>query len=108
MAPRPRSRLTIRIDAWIFRNQHGFVARALELPVVSAPANTRRGAVKNLKDRMKIYLDDLAEHDGLSSVMDDNGFRRWIGEREMKVTFYDSVSVTLPLPRSADRTPKRE
>ncbi|HXI40970.1 MAG TPA: hypothetical protein VNH83_13385 [Bryobacteraceae bacterium] len=100
MARRPRPHLAIRFDAWIFRNEHGYVARALELPVVSAPANTRRGAVKDLKDKMKTYLDELSEHDRLSSVIYDAGFRRWIGERVLKVNSYDSVSVTLPLPRT--------
>ena len=101
MAPRPRSNLTIRVTAYIFRNDYGFVARALELPIVSAPANTQRGAVKNLKDKLKTYLDDLAEHRGLSRVMDDAGFRGWIGRGEMKVDFINSVPITLPVPRNA-------
>jgi hypothetical protein len=93
--------MTISVTVFIFRNQCGFVARALELPVVSAPVNTQRGAVKNLKDKLKTYLDDLAEHKGLSRIIDDAGFRGWIGRGGMKVDFNDRVSIALPVPRNA-------
>jgi hypothetical protein len=69
------------------------------LPVVSAPAGTQRGAVKNLKQKMKTYLDATAGRRELSQVVNDAGYRGWIGERELRVDFNDSVSITLPLPR---------
>lgn len=100
MAQRSEIKFRIRVDAWIFRNENGFVARALELPVVSEPANTQRGAVKQLKEQIKSYLDDLNATDELFDSISDNGFRGSIGSQELKVNFYSSARITLALPKA--------
>ena len=107
-APHPRSRLNIRLTAWIFRNDWGFVARALELPVVSAPASTKRGAVKSLKLKMKAYVEEMKRERQLSSILNDSGFRGWIGDRRLNVEFYDFVSISVPLPPDVRAEPEEE
>jgi hypothetical protein len=98
MPRRSRPKFTIRMNAYIFENEDGFVVRALELPVVSEPASTQRGAVKRLKGKMKTHLDKLNAANELSAVLDEAGFRSWVGSLEVKVTFNNSAEITLPLP----------
>ena len=51
-----------------------YVAHADELPITAEAANTQRGAIKNLKSAVLVYLRKAAEHDRLTEVLLDAGY----------------------------------
>jgi predicted RNase H-like HicB family nuclease len=99
MNKRPLS--IISITAVVFKNDHGFVARAAELPLVSSPAKTRSLAVKDLTEALNVFLTAQADHGTLLATLDQAGFTGAIGSNKVEAHVYSSKIITVPLPSGA-------
>ncbi len=96
-----RSTSVINISAMVFRNDHGFVARAVELPLVSAPAKTQAKAIKDLTDALSIFLARQADQGTLLATLDRAGFHGAIGSNKVDARVYSSSTISAPLPLGA-------
>jgi len=100
---------TITVTATVFRNDKGFFARAVELPIVSTPAaRTQRGALKNLTIAVGFWLTDMSVEGMLVSALDEAGFRLGIDSRNLEVHIYDSKPLTVPLYDVRKKDAKRQ
>ncbi len=95
----------IRFSGIVTRNDQGFVARAVELPLTNGyngafQGKTQREGVKRLKKAAAQWLGWRADDGTLAKVLDDLGFRGAIGSDTTEAHVYSTPEIELPLPRN--------
>jgi predicted RNase H-like HicB family nuclease len=94
---------TIAFTAIVIKNERGFLARAVELPLTvapSAPAKTQREAVKNLKEAVAQWLERQADDGRLAEILNEAGFVGSIGSDKAEARIYSNEQISLPLPEN--------
>jgi hypothetical protein len=88
--------------AEIFMSPQGFVARALELGIVSKPARTQRGALKQLKETVRLHLTLAASAGKLKTTLKNAGYtgvhETPVHQNRFVPSVYDSQQVELSVP----------
>lgn len=101
--------MTVVFTAEIFMSPQGFVARALELGMVSKPARTQRTALKQLKDAVRLHLANAAIDGELMNVLKEAGYTGVYGlphrQNRFEPSVWDSQQIELSVPI---RQPKGE
>ena len=100
---RPPKNMNIIFTAEIIRKHPGcYIARANELQIGSHPATTKRGAIKKLKNAVRLYLEASIKGGGLLDALADLGFMH-MDNKTLYFSPADSKEITLPLPRQNHR-----
>lgn len=96
---------TLIFNAIVFKNDSGFVARAEELGISSTPVSTRRGALKRLKDAVRLRLASASRNGTLKELLQKAGYKGTFahssGDVKMEVMVWDRQPVSIRLPRAA-------
>ncbi len=82
----------------VFKEGRTFVAHALELDVASCGA-TKERAVENLKDAIRLFLEEAEKMGTLRQILEEAGYTK----RKASITspkFISVQRVSLPLPLS--------
>jgi predicted RNase H-like HicB family nuclease len=93
----------IRFTAIVTKNDQGFIARAVELPLTNAPTTrtkTQREAFKKLKEAVTQWLEWRADEGRLAEILDDAGFVGAIGSSKAEPRIYSTENISLPLPEN--------
>ncbi len=91
--------MNMLINAVVFRNEQGFFARAIEVPVISTPAaRTQRGALRNLEVALGFWVTDWSVEGRLASSLEEAGFRGAVDSSNLEVHLYDRKSISVPIP----------
>ena len=93
--------MKILFNAIVYRNERGFVARAVELPIAGSPAPTQRSAVKNLKDALRAWTAAATKDGSLDAKLDAAGYEGRVPVSRntvLEVSIYDSPRISLPVP----------
>lgn len=93
--------MTIIFTATISKAHTGFVARADELGIHTKPASTARGAVKGLKDLVRLHIEAAKAHGRLTKALKEAGYRLTesaAGDIQLEVPIHDSQRVELSMP----------
>jgi predicted RNase H-like HicB family nuclease len=88
--------MDIQFTARIFKEGRTYVAHALELDVSSC-AGSKDKALKNLKDAVRLFLEEAEKMGTLEQILGEAGYRK----RKQTIASPKSISVqrvTLPLP----------
>ena len=88
--------MEINFTTRIFKEGRSFVAHALELDVSSC-GGTKEKALKNLKEAVRLFLEEAENMGTLEQILQEAGYTR--NRRAIASPKYISVQrVTLPLP----------
>ncbi|MCC6365257.1 MAG: hypothetical protein IT165_17215 [Bryobacterales bacterium] len=88
--------MEIQFTTRIFKEGRTFVAHALELDVASC-GRTKEKAVKNLKEAVRLFLEEAEKMGTLEQILQEAGYTR----RKAKIESPKYISVqrmSLPLP----------
>jgi predicted RNase H-like HicB family nuclease len=88
--------MEIQFTTRIFKEGRTFVAHALELDVSSC-GGTKEKALRNLKEAVRLFLEEAEKMDTLEQILEEAGYAR----RKQKIVrppFISVQRVTLPLP----------
>jgi len=88
--------MDIQFTTRIFKEGRTFVAHALELDVSSC-GRTKEKAVSNLKEAVRLFLEEAGNMGTLDQILEEAGY----GKRKRKLATSNFISVqrmTLPLP----------
>jgi predicted RNase H-like HicB family nuclease len=90
--------MEIEFTIRIFKEGRSFVAHALELDVSSC-GGTKEKALKNLKEAVRLFLEEAGNMGTLEQILEEAGYTR--NKQAIAGPKYISVQrVTLPLPLS--------
>ena len=87
--------MEIQFTTRIFKEGRTYVAQALE-PDVSSCGSTKEKVLKNLKEAVRLFLEEAKKMGTLEQILEEAGY----GKRKQKVaspTFISVQRVTLPL-----------
>jgi hypothetical protein len=88
--------MEIQFTIRIFKEGRTFVAQALELDVSSCGGNKEK-AVTNLKEAVRLFLEEAGKMGTLEQILDEAGYNRT--KQKISAPKFISVRrVTLPLP----------
>ena len=88
--------MEIQFTTRIFKEGRSYVARALELDVSSCGGSNER-ALRNLKEAVRLFLEEAERMNTLEQILDEAGYGR--RRRKMaRANFISVQRVTLPLP----------
>src|SRR5579871_144256 len=87
----------VLITVHVLKTDHGFVARAVELPVVSRPAETARIAIRVFKGEVAAYLEAAENEGNLETTLDEHGFRGAVDSGALQVDVHQIETVRVPL-----------
>lgn len=88
--------MDIQFTTSIFKEGRSYVAHALELDVSSCGGSNEK-ALKNLKEAVRLFLDEAEKMGTLDQILEESGY----GKPKQKVAppkFVSVQRVTLPLP----------
>jgi predicted RNase H-like HicB family nuclease len=97
--------MEIQFTTRIFKEGRAFVAHAMELDVSSC-GGSKEKALKNLKEAVRLFLEEAEKMRTLEQILDEAGYTK----RKQKVArpkFISVQRVTLPLPHVLSRSPNR-
>ena len=87
--------MEIQFTTRIFKDGRSFVAHALELDVSSC-GGTKEKALKNLKEAVRLFLEEAEKMGTLEQILEESGYSK-NGEQIAGRTFISVQRVTLPL-----------
>jgi predicted RNase H-like HicB family nuclease len=87
--------MEIQFTTRIFKEDRTFVAHALELDVSSC-GGTKNKAVSNLKEAVRLFLEEAEKMGTLEQILEEAGYRK--GKKSAARKFISVQRVTLPLP----------
>ena len=87
--------MEIQFTTRIFKEGRSFVAHALELDVSSC-GGTKAKAVSNLKEAVRLFLEEAEKMGTLEQILEEAGYRK--GKKLAPPTFIGVQRMTLPLP----------
>ena len=88
--------MEIQITTRIFKEGRTFVAHALELDVSSC-GGTKEKAVNNLKEAVRLFLEEAEKMGTLQQILEEAGYSKT--KRKLAAPKFISVQrMTLPLP----------
>jgi hypothetical protein len=88
--------MEIQFTTRIFKEGRTYVAHALELDVSSC-AGTKQGAVKNLKEAVRLFLEEAKKLGTLEQILEEAGYVK--GKQKLAPPKFISVQrMSLPLP----------
>lgn len=88
--------MKIQITTRIFKEGRSYVAHALELDVSSC-GGTKDNALKNLKEAVRLFLEEAEKLGTLEQILEEAGYSR--GKQNIASPKFVSVQrITLPLP----------
>ena len=89
--------MEIQFTARIFKEGHTFVAHALELDVSSC-GGSKEKALKNLKDAVRLFLEQAEQMGTLDQILEEAGYSK-TRQKIASPKFFgvERVSLTLPL-----------
>ena len=85
----------IQFTTHIFKEARSFVAHALEFDVSSC-GGTKEKALKNLKEAVRLFLEEAEEMGTLEEILEESGYSK-TGEQTASRKFIDVQRVTRPL-----------
>ncbi len=88
--------MEIQFTTRIFKEGRTFVAHALELDVSSC-GGTKEKAVNNLKEAVRLFLEEAEKMGTLEQILDEAGYRK--GNKFAAPKFIGVQRITLPLPQ---------
>ena len=88
--------MEIQFTTRIFKEGRTFVAHALELDVSSC-GGSKEKALKNLKEAVRLFLEEAGKMDTLEQILEEAGYSK-IGQKIASPKFFGVQRVTLPLP----------
>ena len=86
--------MEIQFTTRIFKEGRSFVAHALELDVSSC-GGTKEKALKNLKEAVRLFVEEAEKMGTLKQILEESGFSTTIPKISSK--FISVQRVTLPL-----------
>jgi predicted RNase H-like HicB family nuclease len=87
--------MEIQFTTRIFKEGRTFVAQALELDVSSC-GGTKERALKNLKEAVRLFLEESEKMGTLELILEEAGYSR--RKQKIRPNFVSVQRVTLPLP----------
>lgn len=87
--------MDIQFTTRIFKEGRTFVAHALELDV-SSRGGTKDKAVSNLKEAVRLFLEEAEKMGTLEQILEEAGYRK--NKKFAPPTFIGVQRMTLPLP----------
>jgi predicted RNase H-like HicB family nuclease len=88
--------MDIQFTTRIFKEGRTYVAHALELDVSSC-AGTKEKAVKNLKEAVRLFLEEAEKMGTLTRILEEAGYSK--GKQKLASPKFISVErMSLPLP----------
>lgn len=100
---------TIKFSAIVIRNKRGYVARPVELFLpnlsmnASAPAETQREAINNLKQAVTQWLESQADNVELFDRLTEFGFVGAVDSDKAEARIYVHKQISPPLPNLLGR-----
>ena len=88
--------MEIQFTTRIFREGRSYVAHALELDVSSC-GGTKDKALKNLKEAVRLFLDEAEKMGTLEQILEEAGYSK-TKQKIASPKFISVQRVTLPLP----------
>jgi len=87
--------MEIQFTTRIFKEGRTFVAHALELDVSSC-GGTKEKAIANLKEAVRLFLEEADKMGTLKQILDEAGYRKG---KKLAAPFISVQRITLPLPQ---------
>jgi predicted RNase H-like HicB family nuclease len=87
--------MEIQFTTRIFKEGRGYVAHALELDVSSC-GGTKQRALKNLKEAVRLFLEEAEKLGTLEQILEESGYNKKT-RRIASPNFISVQRVTLPL-----------
>jgi hypothetical protein len=94
--------MDIEFTTRTFKEGRSFVAHAIELDVSSC-GGTKERALKNLKEAVKLFLEEAERMGTLGQILEESGFTR-NGKRVRSREFISVQRVTLPVSLAHAKT----
>lgn len=88
--------MDIQFTTRVFKEGRSFIAHALELDVSSCGGSSEK-AVKNLKEAVRLFLEECEKMGTLDRVLKEAGYTR-SGQKLRAPTIVSTQQVSLPLP----------
>ena len=88
--------MDIQFTSRVFKEGRTFVAHAIELDVSSCGGSAER-AVKNLKEAVRLFLEECEKMGTLDRVLQEAGYSR-SGQKLRGPKFVSMRQISLPLP----------
>ena len=88
--------MAIQLTTRIFKERRTFVAHALELDVSSC-GGTKEKALKNLKEAVRLFLEEAENMGTLEQILEEAGYSK-TREKMAGPKFISVQRLTLPLP----------
>jgi len=88
--------MEIRFTTRIFKEGRSYVAHALELDVSSC-GGTKEKALKNLKEAVRLFLEEAGKMGTLEQILEEAGYTK-SNQKIASRNFISVQRVTLPLP----------
>lgn len=94
--------MDIQFTTRVFKEGRTFVAHALELDVSSCGGSAEK-AVKNLKEAVRLFLEECEKMDTLDRVLQEAGYSK-SGQKLRAPKLVSMQQITLPLPLTHAKT----
>lgn len=89
--------MNIQFTTRVFKEGRSFVAHALELDVASC-GGTRDKAIRNLKEAVRLFLEEAERMNTLEQILAEAGYTRGKGKNIESPKCISVQRISLPLP----------